>query len=135
MESLSREIVEIRLSPSHQRARKTMHYSPVNNRKITCAITRTRGLWTAETRECFVNDIVYRIKFNVFSKINKIFHVFSYEALFFRFFDSWCIIKYLIKYSGKQYVLWTLDCRCFPRRSTFSGPQNILFPSVPVNKC
>ena len=58
VESLSREIVEIRLSPSHQRA---MHYSPVNNKKITCAITRTRDLWTAENRECFVNDIVYSI--------------------------------------------------------------------------
>ena len=33
VESLSREIVEIRLSPSHQRPRETMHYSPVNNKK------------------------------------------------------------------------------------------------------
>ena len=33
-------------------------------------------------------------------------------ALFFRFFDSWYIIKYLLtKTSGKQYVLWTLDSR------------------------
>ena len=31
-------------------------------------------------------------------------------ALFFRFFDSWYIIKYLLtETSGKQYVLWTLD--------------------------
>ena len=37
-------------------------------------------------------------------------------ALYFRFFDSWYIIKYLLtETSGKQYVLWTLDCRCFPR--------------------
>ena len=37
-------------------------------------------------------------------------------ALFFRLFDSWYIIKYLLtETSGKQYVLWTLDCRCFPR--------------------
>ena len=36
--------------------------------------------------------------------------------LFFRFFDFWYIIKYLLtETSGKQYVLWTLDCRCFPR--------------------
>ena len=62
----SREIVEIRLSPLHQRARWIMHYSPVNNKKITCAITRTCGLWTAETHECLVNDIVYRVKFNIF---------------------------------------------------------------------
>ena len=66
VESVSREIDEIRLSPSHQRARETMHYSPVNNKKITCAITGTRDLWTAENRECFVNDILYRIKFKVF---------------------------------------------------------------------
>ena len=73
--------------------------------------------WTAKTRECFVNDIVYRMKFNVFYKINKIFHEFSYEVRFiFRFFDSWYIIKYLLtETSGKQYVLWTLDCRCFSR--------------------
>ena len=45
---------------------ETMHYSPLNNKKITCAITRTRDLWTAKTRECFVYDIVYRMKFNVF---------------------------------------------------------------------
>ena len=37
-------------------------------------------------------------------------------ALPFRFFDSWFMIKYLLtETSGKQYVLWTLDCRCFPR--------------------
>ena len=37
-------------------------------------------------------------------------------ALFFRFFDSWYIIKYLLtETSGKQYVLWILDCRYFPR--------------------
>ena len=53
VESVSREIDEIRLSPSHQRARETMHYSPVNNKKITCVITGTRDLWTAENRECF----------------------------------------------------------------------------------
>ena len=33
VESVSREIDEIRLSPLHQRARQTMHYSPVNNKK------------------------------------------------------------------------------------------------------
>ena len=66
VESVSREIDEIRLSPWHQRAREIMHYSPVNNKKITCAITGTRDLWTAENRECFVNDILYRIKFKVF---------------------------------------------------------------------
>ena len=33
VESVSREIGEIRLSPSHQRAREIMHYSPVNNQK------------------------------------------------------------------------------------------------------
>ena len=62
----SREVEEIRLSHSHQRAREIMHYSPGNNKKITCAITRTRDLWTAENRECFVNHIGERIKFNVF---------------------------------------------------------------------
>ena len=66
VESLLREIVEIRLSPSHQRTREIMQYSPVNNKKITCAITGTRDLWTAKNRECFVNDILYRIKFKVF---------------------------------------------------------------------
>ena len=69
VESLSREIVEIRLSPLHQCARWIMHYSPVNNKKITCAITRTCGLWTAETRKCLVNDIVYRVKFNGFFRM------------------------------------------------------------------
>ena len=59
VESVSREIDEIRLSPSHQRAREIMLYSPVNNKKITCAIT-------AENHECFVNDILYRIRFKVF---------------------------------------------------------------------
>ena len=57
VESVSREIEGIRLSHSHQRAREIVHYSPVNNKKITCAITRTRDLWTAENRECFVNHI------------------------------------------------------------------------------
>ena len=30
-------------------------------------------------------------------------------AIFFRFVDSWCVIKYLLTETpGKQYVLWTL---------------------------
>ena len=33
VESVSRESVEIRLSPSYQRERETMRYSPVNNEK------------------------------------------------------------------------------------------------------
>ena len=117
MESVSREIDEIRLSLSHQRTRETMQFHQWITKKITCAITGTRDLWTDENRKCFVNDIVYSIKFNVFQKIGKIFHVLSYEVLFFRFFDSWYIIKYLLtETSGKQYVLYTaLDCRCFPR--------------------
>ena len=86
-------------------------------KKIMCAITWTRDLWTAgENCECFELkiDLFYPIKFNVFLKINKIFQVFCTKfALFLRFFDSWYIIKYLLtETSGKQYVLWTLDCRC-----------------------
>ena len=62
VESVSREIEEMKLSHSRQRTRDIMHYSPVSNKKIT----RTRDLWTAENYECFVNHIVYRIKFNRF---------------------------------------------------------------------
>ena len=63
VESVSREIEEIRLSHSHQCVREIMHYSPPeNNKKITCAITRTHDLWTAENRECFVNRIVQGLK-------------------------------------------------------------------------
>ena len=96
-------------------------------KKITWAVTGTRNLWTAENRECFVNDIVYSIKFNGFYtgfKLIKYFIHFRMKfALFFRFFDSWYIIKYLLtETSGKQYVLWTRDC--FPR------PQ-----SISVNYC
>ena len=63
-----------------------------------------------------------------FFKINKIFQVFLYEVCF----DSWYIIKYLmIETEGIRIV----DCRsASPREtSTVSGPQNILFPSVPIN--
>ena len=73
--------------------------------------------------------------------------------LSFRFFDSWYIIKYLLtETSGKQYVLWTSTVDVSPgfvsgnmdslgkhgqsrETWTVSGPQNILFPSVSVNKC
>ena len=123
VESLSREIVEIRLSPSHQHARWTMDYSPVNNKKITCAITRTRDLWTAETRDCLVNDIVYRVKFDVFfRKLIKYFMYFRMKfALLFRFFDSWYIIKYLLTETS---VLWTLDRRYFPRLRLWKHRQS-----------
>ena len=65
----------------------------------------------------------------------KLIEYFTYSrmkfALFFRFFDSWYIIKYLLtETSGKQYVLWTLDCRCFPRLRLGKHRQ-----SVSVNKC
>ena len=52
-----------------------------------------------------------------FRKFIKYFMYFRTKfALFFRFFDSWYIIEYLLtETSGKQYVLWALDCRCFPR--------------------
>ena len=44
VQSVSREIDEIKLSPSHQRERETTHYSPVNNEKKSL-----------ENCECFVN--------------------------------------------------------------------------------
>ena len=65
-------------------------------------------------------------------------------ALFLRFFDSWYIIKYLLtETSGKQYVLWTLDCRCFPRLRLGKHRQSRVhktycFPrsqSISVNCC
>ena len=59
-----------------------MHYSPVNNKKPMCAITRTRDLSTAENRECFVNHIVYRIKFNVFFRKLLKYFKYSYEVRF-----------------------------------------------------
>ena len=66
VESVLGEIDEIRLSPLHQHMREIMHYSPVNDRKIMCAIMRTCDLWTAENLECFVNHILYTIKFDIF---------------------------------------------------------------------
>ena len=45
VESVSREIDEIKLSPSHQRERETMHYSPVNNEKKSCAPSREHASW------------------------------------------------------------------------------------------
>ena len=51
-----------------------------------------------------------------FGKLFKNFMYFCMKFTLFRFFDSWYIIKYLLtETSGQQYVLWTLDCRCFPR--------------------
>ena len=57
------------------------------------------------------------LNLTVFTKSNKNFHVFSYEVrLFFVSLTLGIIIKYLLtETSGKQYVLWILDCRCFPR--------------------
>ena len=126
VESLSREIVKIRMSPSHQRARETMHYSPVNNKKNHVHNhENTRPLDSRNPRR--------NLTLTFFRKLIEYFTYFRMKfALFFRFFDSWYIIKYLLtETSEKQYVLWTLDCRC----STVSGPQNILFPSVSVYKC
>ena len=66
-----------------------MHYSPVNNKKITCAITRTRDLWTVETRKCFVNDdIVYRIT----AKLREAF-LFQVPNSFGIFLISFAILK------------------------------------------
>ena len=65
--------------------------------------------------------------------------MFSYEfALFFRFFDSWYIIKYLLtETSVKQYALWTLvdqprvhKTYCFPRSQSIS--VNYYIPIVKV---
>ena len=52
-------------------------------------------------------------------------------ALFFRFFDSCYIIKYLLtETSGKQYVFWTLDCQCFPSAKMQGFPRS---QSISVN--
>ena len=91
-----------------------MHFSSVNNKKITCVVTETHDLWTAENRECFVNDIVYSLpNLTFFRKLIKYFMYFRMKfALFFRFFYSWYTIKYLLtETSAKQYVFWTLNCR------------------------
>ena len=52
VESVSRDIEEIRLSSSHQRT--SLGDKCIIHR---CAITKTRDLWAAENRECFVNHI------------------------------------------------------------------------------
>ena len=60
-------------------------------------------------------------------------------ALFFRFFDSWYIIStyWLRPRESSMFVDPRLSMfpLASPREtSTVSGPQNILFPSVSVNK-
>ena len=121
VESVSREIDEIKLSPSHQRERETMHYSPVNNEKKSRAPPREQATFgQTKTANVFLNsNYIYFTALNLpfFTKLTKYFEYFYIKfALSFRFFDSWYIIKYLLtETSGKQYVLWTLDCRCFPR--------------------
>ena len=57
VESVSRKIDEIRLSPSHQRARKTMHYSPVNHRRPKnvgkfCALQARAAAYCLQTIRC-----------------------------------------------------------------------------------
>ena len=73
-----------------------------------------------------------------FRKLIKYFMYFRTEfALFFRFFDSWHIIKYLLtETSGKQFVLWTLDCRCFDEHRQSRIHKTYCFPpsqSISVN--
>ena len=56
----------------------------ITKKNQTSAITGTRDLWTAENRECFVNDIVYRIQissyyhYSFFQKL-IVFKVNKYE--------------------------------------------------------
>ena len=45
VESVSREIDEIRLSRSHKRAREIMQYSPVNNKKKSRAPSREHATY------------------------------------------------------------------------------------------
>ena len=85
VENLSREIDENKLSPSHQRERETMHYSPVNNKKNHVRHhVNTRPLDRRKLRMFFELklDLFYRIKFTVFYKINKIFRIFLYKVRF-----------------------------------------------------
>ena len=57
VESVSREIDEIKLSPSHQRERETMHYSPVNNGKKSRAPSREHATFgPPKTANVFLNS-------------------------------------------------------------------------------
>ena len=80
-----------------------MHYSLVNNEKKTRAPSHEHVTFGQLKT---VND---------FRKLIKYFKYFCMKfTLFFRFFDSCYIINYLLaETSGKQYVLWTLNCGCF----------------------
>ena len=64
---------------------ETTHYSPANNKKITFAIKKHATFGQPKLSECFVNDIVYRVRFNVFfRKLIKYFMYFRMKfALFF----------------------------------------------------
>ena len=99
VESVSREIDEIKLSPSHQRERETMHYSPVNNEKNHVRHhVNTPPLDSRKLRM-------------LFRKLIKYFkYLCTKFALFFRWLDSWYIIKYLLtETSGKQYCIVNVD--------------------------
>ena len=57
VESVSREIDEIKLSPSHLRERETMHYSPVNNEKKSRAPSREHATFgPPKTANVFLNS-------------------------------------------------------------------------------
>ena len=96
VESVSREIGKIRLSPSHQRAREIMHYSPVNNKKSR-APSREHATF-GQPKTANVLWITLCTEFNgFFRKLIKYFMYFRVKfALYFRFFDSRYIIKYLL---------------------------------------
>ena len=79
---------EIRLSPSHQRKRETMRFSPVNNEK-------NRVRHPVKTQPVHEIDIaVFQIKFNITNFRNNIRCIFVCSSLkVCNFFDSWYIIK------------------------------------------
>ena len=130
------EIDEIKLSISQQGERETIHYSTVDNEKKNHVRhnMNTWLLWTSENCECFVNSKqLYFTVLNLtfFRKLIKYFEHFCMKfALFFRFNDSWYIIKYLLTETSES----NMFCDEEPASSRFAAPVRYPWNDCFVNK-
>ena len=89
--------------PCDKSRRAIICYGPVNNRTGS---------------HVPLSSAVSARAFSISIRTNMIEPRFQWDDGFicFVFFDTWYIIKHLLTVtSGKQYVLWSLDRRCFPR--------------------
>ena len=138
-DNITRTWTSFTVSQQPRAQRETLCYGPVNNK--TGRVFLQKNILETLTLQFYFKNLKFNIQcFFKGSQNSGLNNKRFFKIYLLFFFDSWYITKPLLILTYGNSMFCGPSKAMFPSalpRETLavSGPQNILFPSVPVNKC